>query len=1089
MKPPPDPAIQLDATPRPSRWPKRLLKLCVWSLVLLGVLVGVAPWLLSTGPGNGFLLRVVNRQIPGTFTADRLSVGWFGGLGVSGGELRDPDGGLVVDGLEVRADTLGVMDGLRGSGFGEVVVAMGEMTVEQPAEGATNLERALGLEADDSRESTEPSSAEARGLSEGGVALPVGLGVSFKLTAERVTYTTITAGGTRDETTLADLDAAADLTDATRVTGRATSRLERDGVSGVIDADVALIDAVDDAGVVDWRRGGVDLHAKVLELPIGPLDRLVKGRGVLLASLGERLSAEVSAAGTLAAPEATLAVRSPLLTVDASLQRQGDAVEIEPDAALVWRLTPDAFARLQGQDAAGAVLTESVDVRVPFEALRLPIQAAGVAVEEASGRVEATWSPVSIVMSDGRTVTLRGGSLRADTEAVGRRVSVALATDASVSAENTDQEPTEDRVLLTMAVLDLMASEATGEEVGVGFDLELERLPVALIEALAAVEVPGGGLPRWLGPELSLDAEVRLPVGTGGRVQASGRVRSAGLSGPFALSIQPNGLAGDLSTPEPMMLRLERDVLLDTMGAEAWFAWPVGIRESMEPALTLRDVRWEVLPSAPPQDGEALVADWEAMLARLDPVQTRGQIELTLPSLQLQDHRRDRPLPELRGLRASVAVSELSRPIEAVLGVNFDGPVLPESPKVVDGGVTMRVTASDLMNPRGVFAPQQGAYELMLRGTAVPSSVVDAFAGQEGKLAATLGPAIEPEVTARVRPGIDATLEIDVVSTHAVGAVLLSEDLSDDMWRPELQEDPRFTLSISRGAVESWMGRLHPVFADVVRSSPEAPARLSLDRSSFELSDQGFFDLEGIRAQATLDLGRLELERQGWLRQGVIGVVRQLFPEFRRDRAGATYVASFSPMRIAIEDGVVQTSELWLSADDMGLGFAGSVDLNTNRIDMGVGILGATFIAAGSDFEKALEPLRIYELPVRGTIAEPKIEFDKFLGQVAAAYGQRELQRNADKLGDWGRILGVLGESVVAAALQWENTRAWTPSGDAQAFAVGIADPEPAEEAGDDSAAEAAPPEPAEDEPEEEIDEVDEVLRGILDIIGRQRDR
>ncbi|MEM9752125.1 MAG: hypothetical protein AAF916_01945 [Planctomycetota bacterium] len=1057
------------------------------------MLVLVSPWLLSKGPGNALVIRVINSQIPGNFTADKITLGWLGGVGLRSGELRDPEGGVVLNGLDVSADGLGLLDLLNGSGFGEIVVVVENVSVEQPAEGPSNLQRSMRTA------SGQPSTSNPSSTAASDFTLPINLNASLKLTARRVVYATVSANGLRDETILTDLDTTADLSNPSRIEARATSRLERDGVSGVFDADVALIDAVDGSGSIDWRNGGIELVADVLELPIEPLDRLLEADGVLAASIGERLSASVTAKGTVAAPEATIAVRSPFLGFDASLRRNGESVQIVPGAVLTWRLTPDAFAKLQGKPAEPAVLADPVDILVPLESLTIPVGTDGVAIERTSGRVEATWSPVSIALPDGRVVGVRGGALRADTASIGERVSLALATDTSVARVGMPDSAREDRVVLTLAVMDLLPESASSDRPGVGLDIELEKLPVALIEALAAIELPGAGLPSWIGPEISVDAELRLPAKDNDPLRATGRIRSAGLNGPFDLSVQPDGLSGELSTPEPIAMRFDRETLLAAVGPDAWFASPVGLRSALEPELIFRDVRWRLMPAAVETDSmvpdEEAAAVWETTLARLDPACTSGQIEFMLPSLLLQDHRRDRPLPELRGLRASVAVSELSRPVEAVLGVSFDGPALDDG-KTADGGVTARISASALLNPRGDFDPMQGVFDLTLRGTAVPSAVVDAFTGQEGRLAATLGPSIEPELSAKLRPGRDASLEIDVVSTHAVGSVLMAEDLSDDVWRPVLEEDPRFTLAISREAVESWMGRLHPVFADVVRSAPDAPAKLSLDRSSFELSDQGFFDLEGIRARATLDLGKLELERQGWLRQGIVGAVRQFAPGFQRDRAGASYVAQFSPMRITIDGGVVRTSELWLTSTDMGMGFAGMVDLNTNRIDMGLGVLGATFIAAGSDFEKVLEPLKVYELPVRGTIAEPTIEFDKFLGQVAAAYGQRELERNADKLGDWGAIISVIGGAVVAEALQWENSRAWTPSGEAQAFAVGIANPEPAvaseelpETPVKPGPAQAnTPPEdsPADPEPR---DEVGEVLRGILDIIGQQQER
>ncbi len=1078
-----------------------MLKVGVWSVALGLVLLAALPWLLSTGLGNRVLVGVINGQIPGTFSAQRVRIGWFGGTGVTGGELRDEAGGIVIGGMDVSAGDLGIVDALRGSGFGEVVVALGELIVEQGPEGATNLERALGLggPSTDDRVSAGDDDEGA-----GGLSLPVGLGASVKLTAERVSYTTLGADGARDQTVLKTLDASVDLSDVKRVTAAVTGRLEREGASGVIDAEVALVEALDTDGRIDWRRGGVELDAKVLELPLGPADRLLALNGLLPAALGDRLALTVSAAGALSAPEATVSVRSALLGFDASLTREGDVVRIEPGALLTWRLTPAAFARLMGEpdgsaEAPRVVLREAVDVRLPIEAFVVPVDASGVAIERASGRAEATWSPAELALADGRQVAMSRGVLRLATEALGQRLTAALASDATVSGGSAAAR--EDRLLVTVNLLDLLpAASASAAASGLGVDVDLERLPVTLVEALAGVDVPGGGLSAWLGPEVSLDAELRLPATDSSPLRLSGRVRSAGVSGPFVVSVRRDGTAGELSTPEPVVLRVEPSVVRDAMGAEAWFALPVGLREALVASLTLRDVRWALLPEPTSTSALAVNASsWETMLARLDPQATLGQIEISVPTVLLQDHRNERPLPELRALRASVAVSDLARPIEAVAGVNFDGPTLPDTPRVGDGGVTIRLTASEMLDRHGRFSPMSGTYDLLLRGTAVPSEVVDAFAGQGGKLAATLGPAIEPEVTARVRMQRDATLEIDVTSTHAVGSVLLAEDLSDPVWRPVLQQDPRFTLAVSEPAVQSWMGRLHPILADVVRSAPDAPAMLTLDRSSFELSEQGFFDLEGIRAQATLDLGRLELRRQGWLRQGLTGIVRQFAPEFRKQQQGPTYVAGFSPMRISIERGVVTTSELWLSADDMGVGFAGSIDLNTNQIDMGLGVLGATFIAAGSDFEKALEPMRVYELPIRGTIDAPRIQVDKFIGQVAAAYGQRELQRNAEKLGGWGQIIGVLGNAVVEDALNWKNTRAWSPSGEAQAFAVSIADPQPA--ATDAAPQEAAPPAdatpaeakpaeaaPAQEAPKEE-DDVQRALRGILDLIGQQRDR
>ncbi|MEM8495701.1 MAG: hypothetical protein AAF663_09980, partial [Planctomycetota bacterium] len=205
----------------------------------------------------------------------------------------------------MSADGLGLLDLLNGSGFGEIVVVVENVSVEQPAEGPSNLQRSMRTA------SGQPSTSNPSSTAASDFTLPINLNASLKLTARRVVYATVSANGLRDETILTDLDTTADLSNTSRIEARATSRLERDGVSGVFDADVALIDAVDGSGSIDWRNGGIELVADVLELPIEPLDRLLEADGVLAASIGERLSASVTAKGTVAAPEATIAVRSP----------------------------------------------------------------------------------------------------------------------------------------------------------------------------------------------------------------------------------------------------------------------------------------------------------------------------------------------------------------------------------------------------------------------------------------------------------------------------------------------------------------------------------------------------------------------------------------------------------------------------------------------------------------------------------------------------------------------------------------------------------------------------------------------------------
>jgi len=61
-------------------------------MVLLGLLVLLAPSILSTGPGTRFILHKVNASLDGRLDVDDLSLGWFSGIKVTDAKFTDSDG-------------------------------------------------------------------------------------------------------------------------------------------------------------------------------------------------------------------------------------------------------------------------------------------------------------------------------------------------------------------------------------------------------------------------------------------------------------------------------------------------------------------------------------------------------------------------------------------------------------------------------------------------------------------------------------------------------------------------------------------------------------------------------------------------------------------------------------------------------------------------------------------------------------------------------------------------------------------------------------------------------------------------------------
>jgi len=187
----------------------------------------------------------------------------------------------------------------------------------------------------------------------------------------------------------------------------------------------------------------------------------------------------------------------------------------------------------------------------------------------------------------------------------------------------------------------------------------------------------------------------------------------------------------------------------------------------------------------------------------------------------------------------------------------------------------------------------------------------------------------------------------------------------------------------------------------------------------------------------------------------------------------ADYPATFSPMTFSVAGGKVKTSELWMTAPDMAVGFQGNVDLTSNTIDqMSVALLGAslyTFPGSRELFQGLVKPTQVIEMPLGGSLSAPKPKPVDFAVNTPLAIAEGALGEDA------GRIIGVIRD-LGREAQPWQKRRPrfeWHPSADALAFAGKF---KPAEQpatqpAGDaEQPAEATPEQPQQqqEEPQEE---------------------
>lgn len=107
----------------PVKKKRRWLRVLVMLVVLIALLIGFLPALLSTSPVTAGVVRWVNSMIPGKIAVEDLSLGWLSSCDVRGAAVIDPQGREV---LKINSATTpsGLLHIVRGK--------LGELSVQQP---------------------------------------------------------------------------------------------------------------------------------------------------------------------------------------------------------------------------------------------------------------------------------------------------------------------------------------------------------------------------------------------------------------------------------------------------------------------------------------------------------------------------------------------------------------------------------------------------------------------------------------------------------------------------------------------------------------------------------------------------------------------------------------------------------------------------------------------------------------------------------------------------------------------------------------------------------------------------------------------
>ncbi len=974
-------------------------------LTVAGVLVlgGVLPWLVSTAAGNALVLRAVNARIAGTVTVASAETGWLSGTRVRGLRLLDPEGVLVLRGLDADADLGfgGLLLAGRRSGWPAVdaAVRVAEVDLRRTGAGELNLERSLRRPAAVSGPA-EPVAAgapladaaipavgwrERIGWTGTGIATPAASRVSLSVGSLQL-HDAADATPSRATGVVLEVDAR----DRDRISLAFGGELRRGDRAGRLDARVALLQAASGTGELRPREAGVEATAKLDAVPVALLAAWAGAEAWAWAvpALGETLSGTLDASGTLASPRGRVTLKSSTLDARLGLRADAPGVVATAGSGVTWTLSPEAFAALVG--GRGWSLRDPATLELAVDRLRIPEGAAGSQPEWASTRMVATSGPIRLRSAAG-PLSLNSGSLLLSSEALGRRVSLAVAAEARRGAETTP-------VRLACVLENARSAEVDGPP----------RLTASVVglpsELLTLLGERAAGFSRLLGPVLALEVDAKQ-LTPEGRLRlrpadalVEARFGSAGLNGPLTLRFGDGGDWGSISTPEPLRLVLPAA----TATSPPLPGWLAGLRPAtpLEATLEIAGLRWrrwvgaargdsEARPEPSGLGLEAATRGPRAWLRGFDPDGTGFAGVLRVPTADLVTGAGE--TLHLTDVLVDVAAERLGEQPEAFATARL---VADESAAGSDGAVWSiggasggavrgRFRVTSLLDPADRFRPDLALLRGDALGEGLSVATLDRLLGVDDRLAAVLGPSLRAGLTVEIGPGqpplFSATLE-----TRNLVAGLSADLIAGEL---TLRPDARMQLQLDATGADALRGRLHPLSSDLLRSVPGSPVTLRPRAGGVLRPRAGRAGWLPLVDGASLDAGRLELSGGGWLARSLERLVGQRVPDVTGG-FGETLVLATSPTTLRFDGVRIGHGPLWLWSPRLAVALAGDAGGGPIRADdeiaMVLAVPGGTLRTADPRLDR-LPAGAVFVLPVGGPLDTPRVDADALATELLLA--------------------------------------------------------------------------------------------------------